>query len=151
MTLAFPVCDKCAGRGSIVGVLPSEPPCPVCGGSGTRPFRVYVCGPYEAEQAVNVRAAVAAAEQIVDAGHLPYVPHLYHLWDLVSCHSQAYYVAMDRAWLVQCDVMVVLDVRQSTGVRGDVEAARQAGIPYMWLSTFRAQFGDPPRTQGDHG
>ncbi len=30
-------CEKCDGRGFIVGILPSEPPCPRCLGTGVQP------------------------------------------------------------------------------------------------------------------
>ena len=94
---------------------------------------VYVAGPYTLGDVVqNVRAACAAAEAIVRAGHTPFVPHLCHLWHLVSPHHHEYWMDYDRAWLEKCDVVVRL-VGDSRGA--DIECARAAelGIPVMSL------------------
>ena len=46
---------------------------------------VYISGPYSGgDPALNVRAAVEAADAVLSAGHTPYCPHLSHLWHLVS-------------------------------------------------------------------
>lgn len=107
---------------------------------------VYVCAPYEAAQAANVRRAVVVGERIRVLGHLPYIPHLCHLWDLVMPHEQAFYVAMDADWIVRCDVMVVVDFdatfTPSRHVSEDIAVAANAGKPICYsLAQFEEDYG----------
>ena len=46
---------------------------------------IYVSGPYtHGDQAANVRAAIEAANVLLDAGYIPYCPHLSHFHHMLS-------------------------------------------------------------------
>ena len=92
-------------------------------------MRVYIAGPYtKGDVVVNVRNAVLAADRIFDAGHLPYVPHLTHLWHTVSPHPWEDWMRLDMGWLPACDALVRMP-GESTGADLEVEQARNLGIP----------------------
>ncbi len=91
-------------------------------------MKVFISGPYTlGDVAVNVRNACLAAEQVKDAGHLPFVPLLYHLWHLVSPHDYEYWMALDDEWLRECDAIFRLP-GQSAGADREIELARRLGI-----------------------
>ena len=65
---------------------------------------IYIAGPYtEPDPVLNVRRACEAADRVLAAGGLPYVPHLSHLWHLIKPKSYEEWVAIDLAMLAHCD------------------------------------------------
>ena len=85
---------------------------------------VYIAGPYaQPDQAANVRLAIQAAEIVRDRGHLPYVPHLMHLWHLCSPHSDDYWLKMGLEWVRVCDVLYRIP-GYSAGADAEEELAR---------------------------
>lgn len=91
-------------------------------------YKVYIAGPYtEGDTILNVRAAIDAANRLVEFGCAPFVPHLFHFWHLV--HPQNYHTWMDIdiEWLKQCDMLLRLS-GPSKGSEQEVDLARQCGI-----------------------
>lgn len=90
---------------------------------------VYIAGPYtKPDPVVNVQAAVSYAESLVVFGHHPVVPHLSHLWHLVSPHSWAFWLALDLETLSRCDVLYRFP-GESPGADREVAEAKRLGIP----------------------
>lgn len=102
-------------------------------------MRVYVAGPYtNGDVALNVRAAIEAADRILKAGHAPYVPHLMHFWHLVCPGPYEQWIQFDLEWLPVCDALVRLP-GESSGADGEVRLAESLGIPvYYGLDQFLA-------------
>jgi hypothetical protein len=93
--------------------------------------KVFIAGPYTlGDVAVNVREACLAAEKVWEAGHLPFVPLLYHLWHLVSPHEYRYWTDLDNAWLAECDVLLRLP-GESVGADNEVALADLLGTPVV--------------------
>ncbi len=91
--------------------------------------RVYISGPYTMpDPAVNVRNAILAADAITAAGHEVYLPHLTHLWHLISPHEYRFWLERDLAWLPFCDAVVRLP-GASSGADREVDEARTLAIP----------------------
>jgi hypothetical protein len=92
-------------------------------------LRVYVAGPYtDGDQAMNVRRVVLAADALVAAGHVPFVPHLYHFWHLISPKPYEVWMRLDAEWLTTCDAMIRLPGK-SSGSDREVELAGLHGLP----------------------
>lgn len=91
---------------------------------------LYVAGPYASDPTANVRAAVEAAEKLIRAGYNVYVPHLNHLWDLVSKHEPVYWLKQDLAWLRRCHAVVRLP-GNSPGAELEVQEAQRLGRPVV--------------------
>jgi hypothetical protein len=87
-------------------------------------MRVYVAGPYsKGDVVLNVRNAIAAADTLLAAGHTPFIPHLTHLWHLVSPKTYEEWLAIDLDWLKCCDALVRLP-GESSGADREVVYAR---------------------------
>ncbi len=92
-------------------------------------MRIYIAGPYtQGDVAVNVRNAVLAANEVLDAGHTPFVPHLTHLWHLITPRPYEDWLCLDIKWLKICDVVIRLP-GESAGADEEVAVAERLNIP----------------------
>lgn len=92
-------------------------------------MKVYVAGPYtKPDQCENTHAAIMAGNRIFDAGHIPFVPHLTHLWHTVTPRPHGDWLKMDLAFLACCDVVLRLP-GESSGADIEVAEAVRLGIP----------------------
>ncbi len=91
-------------------------------------MKVYIAGPYsKGDVALNVRTAVLAAEELCRRGHTPYVPHLTHLWHLISPHDIGFWYAYDMVWLKECDALLRLP-GESIGADTEISMALSLGL-----------------------
>jgi len=90
---------------------------------------VYVAGPYSRPVPNhNVKRAIEAADKLLAAGFVPYLPHLTHLWDTVSPHDYEEWLALDLAWIERCDALLRLP-GESSGADREVGHAKALGLP----------------------
>lgn len=110
-------------------------------------FGVYIAGPLfgSGRSSENVHRALQVAEAVRHWRHTkhvsddlgarlqitkawPFVPHLYHTWDQVFPHSnEDYWLDMDRFWLKQCKVLLVIP-GVSPGTRKEEVWAKEFGL-----------------------
>jgi len=89
-------------------------------------LKVYIAGPYtKPEPILNVRRVLEVADELLEAGHVPFVPHLYHFWHFLSPKPYQTWMDLDFAWLESCDAMIHLP-GESSGA--DAEEAMAAGL-----------------------
>lgn len=94
-----------------------------------RPLRVYVAGPYTADPEKCTAAAIAVGNELLDAGHAPFVPHLAHYWE--TLHGARHYedwMRIDLAWLETADAILRLP-GESSGADRETARALALGIP----------------------
>lgn len=105
-----------------------------------RRLKVYMAGPYtKGDQALNVRRILKAADRIVDAGHIPFVPHLYHFWHMLSPKLYEVWMDLDREWLTVCDVMIRMS-GESSGSDQETKDAHDMDMPvYETVDAFLAE------------
>lgn len=103
--------------------------------------RVYIAGPYtKGDVALNVRTTIFAAQQILEAGHVPFVPHLYHFWHVIIPGAYEQWTRLDLAWIEVCDVLVRLP-GDSDGADGEDLRARELGMSvYYSVADFLADY-----------
>lgn len=94
-------------------------------------MKVYIAGPYSSDPDNCTRRAVGAGQSVVDAGHVPFVPHLYHFWDALIPGDYEQWMTLDFAWLESCDALIRLD-GESPGSDREVEHAKRHGIPVFY-------------------
>lgn len=95
---------------------------------------VYIAGPYtKGNVNENVRRAILAGERVKQLGFTPFVPHLYHLWDIVSPQPYDYWMQLDFNWLSKCDVLMRIP-GESRGADQEVEFAEAHGKPVLDFS-----------------
>lgn len=102
---------------------------------------VYVAGPlstggYEAF-ARHLTNAIKAADALLKLGYVPFVPHLDHLWQLLSPKNYEEWLKWDFAWIDRCDVLLRLS-GVSKGADREIEHAASKGIPVVY--TFEQLF-----------
>lgn len=105
-------------------------------------MRVYIAGPYSSgDQVLNVKAALDAAEDLVERGHIPFVPHLTAWWHFLHPKPYRWWIRYDNVWLLQCEAVVRLP-GESPGADEEVALARSKGIP-VYYGLSRVPPGDP--------
>lgn len=108
--------------------------------------RIYVAGPYTGDEAHHTRAAIEAAECLRNAGHCPFIPHLWYLWSLQHPRPYEDWMQQCIAWLSVCEAVVRLPGISSGSDREVAEAAK-LGIPvfYSPLDAIMAYRATPSR------
>jgi hypothetical protein len=69
---------------------------------------------------------------VMAVGAVPFVPHLFALWDTTFPHEAEYWLHMDKHWLRACDLLVVIP-GVSPGARMEEAWATEFGIPILKL------------------
>lgn len=86
--------------------------------------RVYVAGPYsKGDVALNVRRAIETGHLLLEAGHVPYIPHLTHFRHMLFPRPYEEWLAYDNQWLPLCHVLLRLK-GDSSGADKEVALAR---------------------------
>lgn len=100
-------------------------------------MRVYVAGPMTiGDITLHIRNAILAANQLRNAGHAPYVPHLNHFWHLLCPRSYEDWLDLDNQFLPTCEVLIRLPGK-SLGAEREIALAKSLGIPvYFSVSAF---------------
>ena len=96
-----------------------------------RTKRVYIAAPYtHPDPVMNTREAVLAGEEILQRtmDWLPFIPHLFHLWHLISPHPYSFWMQMDADWMLACQALVRRG-GPSEGADKDMMQAASLGIP----------------------
>ena len=93
---------------------------------------IYVSAPYSKGDTVeNVRNACLAGNAILAKGHIPFVPHLTHLWHFITPKSYEQWLEIDLALIPRMDALLRLP-GESTGADREVELAKSLGIPVYY-------------------
>lgn len=99
---------------------------------------IFISGPYtNGDQAANVRAAMCAGDMVIERGDVPFVPHLFHFWELVSPRPYEAWMALDLFMLARCDALLRLP-GESPGADREVAHAFKLGIPVFTLAAYQA-------------
>jgi hypothetical protein len=105
---------------------------------------VYIASPYtKGDTAQNVRKPFLIAEELVDAGYLPYPPLYTHFWHYLSPHDYDYWVALDLEWILHCDCILRLP-GESSGADNEIKFAQEHNIP-VYYSITELQFKMPAK------
>ena len=108
---------------------------------------MYVAGPCSpGDVARKVAAAVRAGDQLLEAGLVPYVPHLAVVWDFLRPRGD--WSRLRLAWLGACDALVRIS-GESAEADAEVAWCRERGIPVFGsVGEAVAALGDPAGRSG---
>ena len=96
---------------------------------GNRMKTVFISAPYTApDPCVNTRRSIDAAEELIAAGFVPFVPHLTHFWHTMTPHPYEFWMRFDLHWLEKCDAVLRLP-GESSGADRETACAVGMGIP----------------------
>lgn len=106
-------------------------------------MNVYVSGPYsKGDPCVNTYVAIMAGNALLDAGHVPFVPHLSHFWHTMTPRPYGDWMKIDLAFLPACEAVIRLP-GESPGADIETATARSLGIPvYSSVIDFLAAVRD---------
>jgi len=94
-------------------------------------MHVYIAGPYSKGDTIeNIRRAIIVANDLIEVGHTPYVPHLSGFQHLVMARPYEDWLKIDLAWVARCDAMLRL-AGGSPGADREVAEAKRLGIPVV--------------------
>lgn len=89
---------------------------------------VYIAGPYTGgDPRINVIKAIDAAEKVAEAGYVPYIPHLNHVWDSIHPHDYEFWMDQGAEFLVRCDTVIRLP-GESPGADREIDMAKKMQI-----------------------
>lgn len=87
--------------------------------------KIYVAGPYtKGDVALNVRSAMAAANELYDAGFCPFIPHLSHFQHMLFPRPYEHWIKIDLEWLSLMDALLRLP-GESSGAESEVNHAKE--------------------------
>lgn len=103
--------------------------------------KVYIAGPYsKGDVVLNIQAAVHAANEVLKRGFTPFIPHLTHLWHMVSPKPYQEWLDYDMEWLTLCDWVLRIP-GDSGGADKEVAVAQRLCIPVIFgLEAFLERF-----------
>ena len=91
--------------------------------------RIFISSPLRGDVPANLARVREIARQVALAGHCPVVPHeLAHVLDDADEQEREIGLRCGLALLVACDELLVAGAVTS-GMRGEIEAATEWGIP----------------------
>ncbi len=94
--------------------------------------RVYVAGPYSSgDPQANTYRAIDVADQVVDLGADPFIPHLSHYREARRSRPYTFWIEEDLRWLRVCDALYRME-GASKGADGEVAEAHRLGIPVFY-------------------
>lgn len=99
---------------------------------------IYIAGPYTNPDPVeNSQRAIKVAEEWVERGYIPIIPHLSLMWHLVVAHPAQFWYDYTAEQMKRCDLVYRM-LGESKGADEEVALARDLGIPVV----FQQSIGD---------
>lgn len=90
---------------------------------------IYISSPYTiGDVCENVRAACMAGDEILGKGHTPFIPHLTHLWHIISPKPYNIWLELDMNLMSMCDAVLRLP-GESRGADLEIKQAREWCMP----------------------
>ena len=100
-------------------------------------MKVFVAGPYtEGDIVINVRNAIDVGQCLLGAGHVPFVPHLYHFWHLLFPGPYTQWTRLSLEWLDVCDVLIRLPGDSPGADVEELHAAKRNILIFHSLAEF---------------
>ena len=95
---------------------------------------IYITGPYtQGDTTENIRNAIAVADIVLRTGNIPYIPHLSHLWQMISPHSWEKWVEIGCFMVARCDAFIRI-TGISTGANREEMVAVEKNLPIARIS-----------------
>lgn len=92
----------------------------------------YIASPYtKGDVAVNVKAQIDAADELMTLGIAPFVPLYSHFQHMVHPRPYQDWLTMDFVWVPKCEGLLRLP-GDSSGADKEVELALSLGIPVFF-------------------
>lgn len=89
---------------------------------------VYIASPYtKGDVAVNVKAQMDCADELITLGFAPFVPLYSHFQHMAHPRPYQDWINIDKEWVLHCDCLLRLP-GESSGADAEVELAMDNAI-----------------------
>ena len=106
---------------------------------------IYIAAPYTSGRITeNIKQVCDIGDILLARGHIPYIPHINHLWDLISPKSYKTWMRIDLEILSRCDAVLRIGGK-SVGANKEVRYAEKLNIP-VYYSIEELEKGDDIKT-----
>lgn len=113
-------------------ILCQEGYCDECAIPSQKQMLIYISAPYSlGDVAQNVRIACLASDKVLAKGHTPFVPHLYHLWHIISPKPYEEWLKIGLDLIPRVDAVLRLS-GESRGADAEVALAKNLNIPVYY-------------------
>jgi hypothetical protein len=98
-------------------------------------IRVYIASPYtKGDCALNVKAQIDAADQLMSVGFVPFAPLFSHFQHMIHPRPYSDWIELDMQWLKKCDCVLRL-AGESSGADKEVDWAMNNNLPVFYSMT----------------
>ena len=95
-------------------------------------IKVYIASPYtKGDVAVNVKAQLDAADELMNEGFAPFAPLYSHFQHMAHPRPYEDWMKIDFEWVTVCDCLLRLP-GESSGADREVELAESLNIPVYY-------------------
>ena len=104
--------------------------------------KVYIAGPYtKGDVAINVKTAIETANELIELGFIPFIPHLTHFWHMICPQPYEFWLELDNKFLPLCECVLRIP-GESSGADAEVLLAKKQGIPVFYSIKELTDFCD---------
>jgi len=90
-------------------------------------MKIYIAAPYTSNPEQNTQRVLKIANQLIEKGYTPVIPHLYHYLHLTFPHDYEIWQRLGWELLEGCDIVLRLG-GESPGADQEVQHAHKHGI-----------------------
>lgn len=103
--------------------------------------KIYIASPYTlGDVAVNVKRQIDAAEELIEAGFVPFAPLMMHFHHIIYPHDYDTWTKVMMPWVLVCDAVWRLS-GDSNGADAEVTTAKANQIPvYYSMKAIKSFF-----------
>ena len=95
-------------------------------------IKVYIASPYtKGDVAVNVKAQLDAADELMNEGFAPFAPLYSHFQHMAHPRPYEDWMKIDFEWIPACDCLLRLP-GESSGADREIELAESLGMPVYY-------------------
>lgn len=95
---------------------------------------VYICSPFSGDPEVNTEKAKRYSRYAVDAGAIPFAPHLLLPLYMKEGSERGLALYMDMVFLSKCDQLWVFGEKISSGMQAEVDKATRKNMKIRYFT-----------------
>src|SRR5258708_14192977 len=88
---------------------------------------IFLAGPFSGNVNQNIANVLSRADSLVEAGFVPYIPHLCHYWDEITNRERVFWLDYHKQFILRSDGLWVSG--SSPGTDDEKGFAEQIGLP----------------------
>ena len=95
---------------------------------------VYICSPFSGDHIAGTENAKRYSRYAVDAGAIPFAPHLLLPMYMKEDSERGQALYMDMVFLRRCDELWIFGENITSGMQAEIDQARKLGMKIRYFS-----------------